>query len=247
MPFVGLGIHILLALFCAVHAVRSGQQLFWLFILFSFPLLGSLVYLFVIVLPHSRVERGAVRAVRAAGRAMDPGRELREARVAFDETPTAQNQMRLAAALLDAGDAAQAAEQYQSCLRGPFAKDLEIRLGAARAFLESGQAAQALNHLSSIREERPDFRAEPVSLLTARSLAAMDRDVEARAEFVSASERFGSVEAWAEYAIWALGRGDIATAQPLLAQIDKVRAKWNALTRQLNEPVMRRLRAARKA
>lgn len=246
MPFVGLGLHVLLALFCAVHVVRHGQQLYWLIILFSFPLLGSVVYLLMFVLPHSRIERGAARAVRAAGRAMDPGRELREARAAFEDTPTAQNQMRLAAALLDMGDAAQAAEQYQACLRGPFAKDLEIRLSAARAFLESGQAAQALGHLASIREEKRDFRAETVALLTARSLAAMDREVEARAEFEAASERFGSVEAWAEYAIWALGRGDAATAQPLLARIDKLSAKWNPLTRQLNEPVMRRLRVARK-
>ncbi|OWQ93195.1 hypothetical protein CDN99_01480 [Roseateles aquatilis] len=246
MPFVGLGLHILLALFCAVHVVRHGQQLYWLIILFSFPLLGSLVYLFVIILPHSRIERGAVRAVRAAGRAMDPGRELREARTAFDDTPTAQNQMRLAAALLAAGDAAEAARQYQSCLRGPFAKDLEIRLGAAHACLLSGQPAQALEHLASIRAEKPDFRAEPVALLTARALAGLDRDVEARAEFEAASERFGSVEVWAEYAIWALGRGDSATAQPLLARIDKVSARWNQLAKQLNEPVMRRLRAARK-
>ncbi len=247
MPFVGLGVHILLALFCAVHVVRHGQQLYWLIILFSFPLLGSLVYLFVVVLPHSRLERGAVRAMRAAGRAMDPGRELREARLAFEETPTAQHQMRLAAALLDAGEPAQAAEQYQACLRGPFAKDLEIRLGAARAFVAAGQAAQALEHLVALRAEKADFRAEAVSLLTARALAVLDRPAQAREEFESASERFGSIEAWAEYAIWALERGDQATAAPLLAKIDRVSAKWNALTKQLNEPVMRRLRAARKA
>ena len=43
MPIVGLGLHILFALICAVHAIRTGQQLFWLIILFSFPLLGSLI------------------------------------------------------------------------------------------------------------------------------------------------------------------------------------------------------------
>lgn len=246
MPFIGLGVHILLALFCAVHVIRHGQQLFWLIILFSFPLLGSVVYILMYVLPHGRIERGANRAVRAAGRVMDPGRELREARAAFEDTPTAQHQMRLAAALLDADEPALAAEQYQACLRGPFAKDLEIRLGAARAFVAAGQPGPALEHLSSIRAEQPGFRAETVSLLTARSLGALGRDGEARAEFQSASERFGSVEAWAEQAIWALAKGDAATADPLLARIDQVSAKWNALARQLNEPVMRRLRAARK-
>ncbi|UXH76992.1 tetratricopeptide repeat protein [Roseateles amylovorans] len=246
MPFVGIGLHVLLAIFCAVHVLRNQQQLYWLFILFSFPLLGSIVYLVAIVLPHSRLERGARRAVRSAAQAMDPGRALREARTEFEETPTAQNQMRLAAALMEAGEGAQAAEHYQACLKGPFAKDLEIRLGAARALEACGQPAAALAHLASIRKEQPAFRPEAVSLLTARCLAALDRQADAKAEFESASERFGSVEAWAEHAIWAIGRGDEATAQPLLARIDKVSAKWNALTRALNEPVMRRLQVARK-
>lgn len=43
MPFVGLGLHFLVAIYFAVHALRSGQGLYWLFILFSFPILGSVV------------------------------------------------------------------------------------------------------------------------------------------------------------------------------------------------------------
>ena len=52
MPFVGLGLHFLVAIFFAIHVVRSGQQMYWLIILFSFPLLGSLVYFFAIYLPN---------------------------------------------------------------------------------------------------------------------------------------------------------------------------------------------------
>ena len=96
MPFAGLGLHILVALFFAVHAVRSGQQMYWLIILFSFPLLGSLVYFLAIYLPDSRLQHGARKVVASAAKALDPTRELREARAAFDYTPTAQNQMRLA-------------------------------------------------------------------------------------------------------------------------------------------------------
>lgn len=62
MPFAGLGLHILLALFCAVQVVRNGRQLYWLIILFLFPLLGSGVYFFVIHLPNARLERGVMRA-----------------------------------------------------------------------------------------------------------------------------------------------------------------------------------------
>ena len=111
MPIVGIGLHVFIALLCAVHALRSGQPLYWLFILFSFPLLGSIAYFLVIYLPNSRLERGARRAVSAAAKALDPQRELREARLAFEDTPTAQNQMRLASALLETGAGEEAARK----------------------------------------------------------------------------------------------------------------------------------------
>jgi len=57
-----------------VHAVRTRQNSYWLFILFAFPLLGSVAYFFGIYLPHSRLERGALKVVSAAVRAIDPQR-----------------------------------------------------------------------------------------------------------------------------------------------------------------------------
>ena len=38
---LGIGLHVLVAVFFAVHAIRSRQQMIWLMILFMFPLLGS--------------------------------------------------------------------------------------------------------------------------------------------------------------------------------------------------------------
>jgi len=244
MPFAGLGLHVVLALICAVHVVRTGQQLYWLFILFTFPLLGSAVYFFVIYLPNSRLDRGARRAVAAASRAIDPGRDVREARSAFDETPTAQNQMRLAAALLETGEAEEAAKLYEGCLKGPFASDAEMRLGAARAFVECQRYAEAQRHLEAVRAERPEYRPDVLSLLLARAHGGQSHTSQARAEFESAVERFGTFEARAEYAIWALSIGDSASAARLQAEIDKITARWNAHNRELNDPVMRRLRAA---
>ncbi|MBF6907471.1 hypothetical protein HN295_20105, partial [Acinetobacter baumannii] len=137
------GLHLLIALFFAVHALKQGRQLYWLIILFSFPLLGSIVYFAVVFLPHSRIERQARLAGRAIGRTLDPGRDVREAQREFDLTPTAHNGMRLAAALLDAGQTEQAVAQYDACLDGPFAGDPEVILGAARARLAHGDAPGA--------------------------------------------------------------------------------------------------------
>jgi hypothetical protein len=245
MPFAGIGLHVAIAILCAIHAVRTRQQMYWLFILFAFPLLGSLVYVFAVYLPNSRLERGAMKAVSAAVKAMDPTREVREARAAFEEAPTAQHQMRLAAALLEAGDALEAARQYESCLKGPFASDPEIRFGAARAFVECQRYADALRYLEALRRERPDYRQEAVSLLVARALAGTARAAEARAEFESALSRFGTYEAKAEYAIWAYAIGDTATAQRLNDELEKIAARWNSFARELNAPAARRLSAAK--
>jgi len=170
---------------------------------------------------------------------------VREARLAFEETPTAQNQMRLASALLDVGEPARAVQQYDACLRGPFANDPEVRFGAARAYIESQRFTEALHHLEPLRREHPAFRPEPVSLLLARSLAGCARAAEARAEFESAVARFGTWEAKAEYAIWASAVGDLATAEGLHAELETLAARWTLLTRELNEVPGRRLRAAR--
>lgn len=243
MPFIG-GFHILLALLCAVHVVRSGQQLYWLFILFAFPFLGSLVYIFTVYLPNSRLERGAMKAVSNAARALDPGRDVREARAAFDVSPSAQNQMRLAEALLNAGEAAEAAQLYEGALKGPFASDPELRFGAARAYVECQRYAAALPHLQALKAERPEYRPDQILLLLARCYGGTSRGAEARESFEESVRRFGSFEAHAEYSIWALATGDAATAARLQTEIDKQVKLWNPISRELNEPVMRRLKAA---
>ncbi|MEK8030835.1 tetratricopeptide repeat protein [Ideonella sp. DXS29W] len=244
MPFVGLGLHFLIAIFFAIHVIRTGQQMYWLIILFSFPVLGSIVYFVAIYLPNSRLERGARQAVAIAAKALDPTRELREARAAFDYTPTAQNQMRLAAALLGAGQAEEAATNYEACLKGPFASDLDIRWGAARAWLASGRHSQAASQLQAIRTQDANFRAEEIALALGRALAGAGRQEEARAEFDSALQRFGSFEARAEYAIWAVTNGDRPLAERLDAEIQQSMARWNRHTRELNHATLQRLRAA---
>lgn len=245
MPYIGLVVHLLVAIYFAVHAVRSGQPIFWLVVLFSFPLLGSLVYFLAIYLPNSRLDTGARKAVAAAAKTLDPGRTLREARAAFEYTPTAQNQMALAAALLDAGQAEEAAQNYEDCLKGPFAADLEIRFGAARACHACSRFAEAAAHLLAIRQADAKLHAEPLSLLLAQTLAALGHRAEAQAEFESALARFGSFDCRAEYTIWALGCGDIALAARLQPDLERAMARWSRLTRELNAPTLRRLSAAR--
>jgi hypothetical protein len=245
MPILAAGLYFALAIFCAVHAVRSRQNLYWLFVLFAFPILGSLVYFFAIYLPNSRLQRQAMKTVAAAVKAIDPQREVREARLLLEETPTAQNQMRLAAALLEVGQAQDAAREYENCLSGPFAADPEIRYGAGRAFVECQRYGDALRHLQPLRSEHPEYRAEAVSLLIARAFAGTSRTADARSAFEEAVHRFGTYEAKAEYAVWAYAVGDHSTAQRLQQDLDKIASRWNPGTRELNQPFELKVHAAR--
>ena len=244
MPFLGLGLHVLIALFFAIHALRNRRQIYWLLILFAFPLLGSLAYFIVEYLPASRLERHGRTAGRAIQKSLDPGRDVREARRVFDLTPTAHNQMRLAAALLEAGESEEAVQHYDACLNGPFAGDPEVILGAARAHAAHGQPAAALALLAPLRSRHPDFRADEVGLELGRAYAANGQQDEAGAEFEAVVERFGSIEARVELALWALANGQEAVAQRELKEVGHARTHMEKHARELNRDLFRRLDAA---
>ena len=238
MPIFGLGIHVIIAFIFAIHAVRSGRNLYWLIILFSFPLLGSLAYFVVEYLPGSRMNRSVGKAASAAASMLDPQRELREARNAFDLSPSAQNRMRLAKALLARGDAHAAIEHFDACLKGPFGKDPEFLYAAASAKLQDGQIQPALELAKALRATVPDYLAERAILLLARAYAAAGEPESARAEYAAAVERFNSVEARAQYAIWAAGANDLACAKKLYDELAHSARHWNANVRSMNRPLL---------
>ena len=244
IPFAGLGLHVIIAAFFAIHAVRTGQQIYWLLILFLFPLMGSVVYFFSIFLPGFRLHHRARRAVTAAAKVLNPQGEMREAQAAFKELPTAQNQIRLAEAQFELGLYEEAAKNYEACLKGPFSTSLEIRFGAARAFVECRRYGEAIVHLVAIQSIDQAFRLEAVSLLLARAYAGAGRTTEARSKFEFVADRFGTFEARAQYAIWALSTGDTATAARLQAEIDQMTKRWSPQTRELNATTMQRLNVA---
>jgi hypothetical protein len=233
MPFLGLGLHFLIALFFAIHALRNGRQMYWLIILFSFPLLGSLVYFFAEYMPASKLNRSVKQVSTIAMGLLDPTRELRDARQAFDLTPTVQNRMRLAAALDGAGQYNEAVQQFDACLNGPFANDPEICFGAAKAKFHNKQPHLAIELLLEIRSKYASFRPEELSLLMAQSYAAKKDNAKAGVEFSHAADTFGSPDTLAHYALWAANTGDFETAENLRATSEKDWQHWNKHTRSL--------------
>lgn len=244
MPILGIGLHVIVAIFFAIHAVRSGRELYWLMILFVFPLLGSVVYFAVVFLPDARLQRGVRRASAAIDQVVQPGRAVREARAAFELSPTAERRLRLAEALLEAGGVAavsEAVEHYEACLQGPFGDDPEIQLGAARARLAQGEPRQAIGILVSLRAARPAFRPEQLALALAGAYRDAGRVAEAGIELETAVQRFASVEARGHLALWAIEQGDKAVAQRELAELALARRHMNRHTRRQYQALFKRI------
>ena len=244
MPYLGAGAHIIIAIFFAIHAVRTGQNNYWLFILLAFPFLGSVVYFFAIFLPSSRLQRHARQLASSAVKALDPTREVREAQAAYDYSPTAQHEIRLAQAQLAVGNAQQSLRHFEAAMKGPFATDQDIRWGAAQAAYHAGEPRTALQYLKTIAQTDVHYRAEPVGLLIAKSYAMLGDQEMARKSFDFVREQSGGFDVIAEYAIWAAEQGDWATANRLKADADKAMTHWSGQQRLLNKEMLMRLKAA---
>ncbi|WP_025138613.1 tetratricopeptide repeat protein [Achromobacter sp. DH1f] len=246
MPYLGIGLHVVIALFFAVHAVRSHQNTYWLIILFSFPGLGSIVYLLAIYLPDIRHSRGAHVTARVATQLIDPNRAVRQARREVDRAPTVQNRMHLANALLASGESTEARQLYQDAAHGPFADDPDLLKGLARAEFACGNGAGAVAALDTLFAAHPIMRdqADP-GLLYARSLALAGLPA-ARRAFEQALIRANSPAAACLYAEWLQAQGnreDQARAGDLFAEIINEARHWPRATKKFNKEWIQRAQA----
>ncbi|MBS1209451.1 MAG: hypothetical protein H6R19_1849 [Proteobacteria bacterium] len=247
MPIFGIGLHILIALYFGIHAVRRGHNLYWLLILFSFPLLGSIVYFFVAYLPELRESRGVRAAKRVVAQAIDPGRELREAGRAYELTPTINNRLRLAAALLDTGNVPGALQHYLEAAQGPFATDAVVLRGLARTQLAANQPQDAVASLERLYADNKDACRHPeAALLYARARAAAQLDG-VREAFELALQVATDAEPKCRYADWLSEQADEDArqqARSLYQQIIKDSGHWHSHAKAHNAEWLRRAQAA---
>ena len=244
MPIIAI-LYLIPAIFFGVHAVRTGRNMYWLMILLMAPFLGSIIYFFAEYLPemrHSTVARKSVRVVTAL---VDPNRELREARLGFDRTPTVDNRSRLAEALLARGDYDEAIEQFQACASGPYAKDVKFRRGLARAQLSAGRNGAAAATLESLMADSPREAGADAALWLAQALTQVD-ETRALEAFAHASHVHNTTETQAAYGIYLASLGRDAQARPLLEGVLHNARVGTASSRELNREAIDQARAALK-
>jgi len=228
LPLPLIGLSFLIAIVLCVHVVRTGQQMYWLWIILAFQPIGGIVYFVAIIAPPWFGGRTAQKMGQAARKAIDPQREYREAARAVDDAATVANRVRLAVAASELGKHAEAEQLYADSLTGMYADDPQLLLGRANALIELNRPGDALPLLEKLGETPNGGRTAHTMLALGRVYHALGREEQAETALRWAADNYPGFEGIARYAAFLarMDRKDEARAQ--LVEIDKRLSKTHA-------------------
>ncbi|MDR0807313.1 MAG: hypothetical protein LBN41_11360 [Enterobacteriaceae bacterium] len=161
---------VLIQVMCGVHAVRTDQDRYWLYVIIGLPGLGCAIYLLAIFLPDLLGSRDGKRLIRQAKDKIDPERHLRMLRDELVISETSQNYVHLADELARLARPEEAAVNYQQALSGIFTHDPSIMLKLAHAQFNSHDMVSCQKTLETLIETNPDYQSQDGHLLYARTL-----------------------------------------------------------------------------
>jgi len=218
MPYLSLSLLIQIAL--VVHAIRTGRDRLWVWVLILAPVVGSVAYFIIELLPELLGAR-RVRSLQAkAKRALDPGAELRSALEALETVDTAENRQRYARALLENGDAKQALALLETTVTGVHARDPQLLVDLAAAAFAAGDPQRCVATLDRVREIDPTFvSGADRHLLYARALEGSGRLAEATVTYENLVPWFPGEEARFRLAQLLSHQGERERANALYAEI----------------------------
>jgi hypothetical protein len=209
----------LLQITCIVHALRSGSDRTWVYILALLPGVGAVAYLIVEILPGLWGSRTARGLQHQAIRRLDPSRQVRRRREALEEADTVDNHRLLAEALADAGEFNEAVETYRRSLTGIHADDPGMLLGMAKAAFAARLFEEAWRTVLRLGETNPRYQPVEAQLLYARTLEALGRDDEAAHEYGQLVTHAPGEETRCRYALLLQRRGRLLEAMGLFKEI----------------------------
>ncbi len=213
MAFAGLIYLVQIGLI--VHVLRTGRNMYWVFILIIAPGIGGLAYVIVELLPDLTNDWRARKAVRGVRKTLDPGAELRQRQRQHKLSGSVDAARHLASELLDSGRYLEAIKHYESALTGLYEHDPDLMLGLARAQFGNEQYEDARNTMDLLIEKNPAFRSPDGHLLYARAVEACGDDEKALDEYEVVVGNFAGAEARLRYGLILerLGNDEAALAE----------------------------------
>jgi len=219
------GLSLAFAVGLCVHVVRTGREMYWLWIILAFQPIGGIVYFLTNVVPDLVGGSTARHVTQVAREKLDPTREYREAKAACDDTPTVRNQSRLAAAAHHLGKFAESEALYRAAAQGIHADDPVLLLGLANALLELNRPTDALAVLDRLSADEGRGRTPAAALAMGRAYEGLGRIGEADTAFKWAMQHLPGFEAIGRYAAFMARNGRQDEAREAIADMDKRLAK----------------------
>lgn len=213
------------SLLCGIHVVRTGREMFWLWLFIIGPLLAPAFYFFAVLVPSWMGGTGARKVGKVAQQTLDPERDYRNALRVLEDTPTVGARMKVAHAAAALGRWSDAEAQWALASEGGWADDPSILMGHALALLELGRNAEALEKLEKLKALGPEGKTPTVALAFARAYEGLGRNEEADDAYRFAADRVPGLESGGRYVAFMAKTGRREDAEIGFAEIERRLAK----------------------
>jgi hypothetical protein len=220
MPVLAL-VELLIQVFFAVHALRTGRPCYWLFIIICFPIVGSLIYLFAEFLPSLQHNRGFQGFQSNVGRMINPTKRLRHLEDQVEITPSVKNKEALAEEYARCGIFDNAILLYESCLQGVHENDQAVIDGLCQACFFKADYGKANHYFSKRMEVRGNEKRDELDILHARTLEGLGDIDGARTKYSEIADSVPGEEARCRYALLMKQTGRIDEANELFNKVLK--------------------------
>ncbi len=182
-----------------IHVLRTGRPIYWVFIIFFLPALGSLAYFIIEVLPELSQSYAARRAVRGIHKTLDPNAGIRRKQREHEIIGSVDSTRHLAGELTRGGRFEEAIGLYTNALTGIYEDDPDLLLGLAEAQFGNTNFSLAKATLEKLFAENPQYKSAEADLLMARSLEELGELGAAKQAYASVTAHFAGAEARLRY------------------------------------------------
>jgi hypothetical protein len=201
------------------HAAKTGRLQPWAFIILMVPLIGSLAYIVVELVPEWLGSPNAREVHRRVANRLDPEKQYRELSDQLMAADTIANRVALAAECVKVARFDEAERHYDHILSLPMGDEPAYMLGKAEVQFARHRPAETIETLDELQRRWPDFRSAEAHLLYARALADAGRTDEALEEFHAVAAYFPGAEARVRYGLLLKLVGRTAEAKVLFTEL----------------------------
>ena len=218
---IGIILTYLPSLLCGIHVVRTGREMFWLWLFVIGPLIAPAFYFFAVLVPEWTGGSRGRSVGKAARQALDPERDYRNALRTLEDTPTVGARMKVAHAAAALGRWSDAEAQWALSADGAWAYDPAILMGHALSLLELGRYADALGRLEKMKALGAEGKTPTVALAFARAYEGLGRNEDADDAYRFAADRVPGLESGGRYVAFMAKTGRREDAEIGFAEIER--------------------------